>query len=86
MSWSLLADKHIDSQEVEYRLEQRITGDAEAPSLALYPKGPALLRVVQTQDQLVAPPVAGKLCPDHQDLKVVMLPSFARPHSIFTDS
>ena len=84
--WSLLADKHIDSQEVEYRLEQCIRGDAEAPSLALYPKGPALLRVVQTQDQLVAPPVARKLCPDHQDLKAVMLPSFARPHPTFTDS
>jgi len=68
------------------RLEQCIRGDAEAPSLALYLMGPALLRVGRTQDQLVAPTVAGKLCPDHQDLKAVMLPSFAHPHSTSTDS
>ena len=86
VSWSLLAHRHIDSQGVENRLEQSIRRDADAPSLALYPKGPALLRVVQTQDRLVAPVVAGMLCPDHQDLQAVTLPSFACPHSTFTDS
>lgn len=86
LSWSLLAHRHIDSQEVENRLEQCIRGDAEAPSLALYPKGPALLRVVQTQDQLEAPTVARMLCPDRQDLKAVTLPCFACPHPAFTVS
>ncbi len=83
---SLQKRTHTDSQEVQNRLEQCIRGDAEAPSLALYLMGPALLRVGRTQDQLVAPTVAGKLCPDHQDLKAVMLPSFAHPHSTSTDS
>lgn len=78
--------KNTDSQEVENRLEQCFTGDADAPSLALYPKGPALPRAVQTRDQLVAPAVAGDLCPGHQDLKAVMLPSSAHPHSTFTHS